>query len=175
MIDYQKILEYYLDTDYFFKENMALFFVVFQHSELCDESRQYMFVSNIYYEMQKRIKKEGGMKLYLSNQLIRKYLQANYSDGQFLAIILAHWFGLSEEQLKFVSNKINSNLCLRYLDYFLVHPAFQNKPTEKQLNKNSINYYIILPNNMVHKGKRKKDTMIDCDTSVEYKIFTISQ
>ena len=170
MIDYQKILEYYLDTDYFFKSFFYYFFNTFEHEGDCGIDLKIHFESSVYYEINNRIKKEGGVKLKLPPEIIKKYMCGSYDDWQVFAIIISKWLSMSEEQILLISDKKCKQDCLMYLNYFIINKHSICK-TEKQnlVDCRAKDYYLFV-DDIRHRAVKTDGYIEDCVTNKQYKI-----
>lgn len=126
----QKQLQEYLNSDRFYIEREDY---LWQYDHFQEDEPEYpedppidtYFKSNIYMEIEARVKAESGYQVRLSDTAVQKIFTRGYCDTQLFAVVFGIWYGLTNAQLKPIRNLRNHKWCLQYLDFFVCNPERQ--------------------------------------------------
>lgn len=119
MTIYQKLLQYYLDSEHYFQHFVLQFYTSYNHIGQCGE-KQYDFESALYRRCEERVKKNSGFCISLSDLQIQRYFSDTYSENQRFAIIYALWFGLNDIQVRNLQR--HKKATWELLQYYLCNP-----------------------------------------------------
>lgn len=137
-----RLLNYYLDSDLFFRVYLEMFFDD-MHLGTCGKER-FVFKSQVYKNIEEKLNKEGGYHLALSLKKTLKYFTLLRDNYQLSAVIFAEWYGLNRRQLIQIADRHSPNLAWQKLNYFLCNSDKNVFPDdydyESDLKK--LDYYI---------------------------------
>lgn len=135
----------YLRRKNCFVEMIHSFFGWYEIDKLKSKSssKSYYTISPVHLEVCRRIatvdeymvQRKDGVYLDLSDKIFMEYFNKGFSEEQFFCVIFAHWYGLSENQIKLLSNKNNCNVCEKMLAYFLCNPQSQDSTRKEVMNE----------------------------------------
>lgn len=181
---YEKILNYYFDSAYYFHLTLNDFKETFLLEGECGKER-YRFYSDIGLLINKKTKQSCGFHLQLADSIIKKVFFTNYSDNQIFTAIFAHWYNFEEDKIKLVSNKNYDKYCCQILACFLngvdnetiIEVFHSYKGKKERMNRlyslsTPKDFYISIDNHLVHAVCRKvqKQTYLLTDTGQTYLI-----
>lgn len=172
MTIYQRLLQYYLNSERHFIMYIDYFFETFDHIGRCGE-KNYLFYSAVYKDLNQKEMSEHGYKLLLSDDLIKKYYNAKYTDLQIFSIIFGAWCGITSEQIDFIAKQKSDGSALNALNYFLCNPKSKFSALSDEILSSFHffgDYYVEVSNETI-KARYTNGTLISTDDN---KIFEIS-
>lgn len=173
MIYCDKLIDYYLDSDCYFKSFVPWFFDLFDHYGKCENDNEYFFESELYRSIRKRENLECGFHITCKQTDIYQYFNMNYSDEQLFAIIFAYWYGLNDKVIRKIADKRRSKSTWYLLNYYLCNRQMKMLDA-KNLYTSEFHYsgvYFIWNNDYnERKANYQNGTLKEIDSETYYQI-----
>lgn len=175
---YENFLDYYLDTDKYFRCFVPWFYDLYGHFGECGEDVIYDYESEIFMQLSKQEKSDFGFRLSLPEETIYKYFTMDYSDEQLFAVIFSHWCGLHKRQIQLIADKRREKVCWNFLNFFICNKDILS-PDVKGNELNSYRYtgiYHLTSSNGAERQAILSDgCFTDISTGQVYKIVDIDE
>ena len=169
MTIYQRLLQYYLDSETYFHYFILMFYSTYEHFGECG-TEPFNFESALYRQCSEREQREGGYHVRLSDSQIKQYF-SKYTEEQRFAILYAYWFGLNSTQIK--NLRIYRKGAWKLLQYYLCNPNRNNvlfsDPNGYSGHYNGI--YYISTYHSEFKAFYRDGCLVSEDTGKQYEII----
>lgn len=170
MKNYNKLLEYYLDSDCYFKSFIPCFFDLFGHFGKCESDEKYFFQSELHRQILEREQAEFGFRITDPQDYIYQYFTMNYTDEQLFSIIFAYWYGLDHKQIQQIADKRRRKLSWHFLNYFLCSTVNDTPTMDLYHFQYGGMYYIWNDNEGEHNAKCVDGLLKEIGSDICYQI-----
>lgn len=120
------IINYYLDTDRYFRSSLHLFLDLFEHTGKCISPNGTMcrFETAAAEQTFRREHEDAGFFFKEKPQWLYQYFNTEYGQEQVFAVVFGAWYGLHQKACHLIGNKNWRRLSWRILNAFLCGMAY---------------------------------------------------
>lgn len=140
MNKYCRLALCYLNSNYYFKTQLSMFFDDFHYCGNCVDDNLLLYSYRV--DAMEKIEKAfehlwWDLEIIDSDKakLIYKYCTMNYEDHQLFAIVLGIMLQLHNEKIEIIANKKSVSICRNILNYYICYPSYNGKlPREYEIS-----------------------------------------
>lgn len=170
MTIYQRLLQYYLDSESYFGIFVSDFLENYNHVGECGD-QLYPYKSDIYIQCKQKEKKDFGYVLVVPDKVIQKYYTIDFDSRQLFAIIFGMWYGLSNVQILQIADRRRPRSACDRLNFFLCNP--KEKAYKSDLNRtaylDNLRYQVYI-NEISHSAHCLNNRIVLDDTGDSFQV-----
>ena len=115
------IVDYYVDSDHFFRSNVSYFLDLFGHTGHCftENGPTLKYSSELANDIREKEKENEGYFFTPKPHWLYSYFDGTYDNEQLFAVVFGAWCGLPHEYCRLIGNKRQQRISWWLLHAFL--------------------------------------------------------